>query len=195
MRKALSMVGILFLATSLLSAAVTFTTADGGSNIVELSSSIKLNDESSLRREWKTAHDSSMPVDIVGTTGAKVEYTSGTKYSSGGYRYTASTTIKSSEDISAIEIIILVFNVWGELQAKLSSTQIQDIKGGEATTFKSIWSLSSGNKASEALSSLAYIAQVRTKSGEIYTADMEAIAVEAQKYAKELTPDTIKNFT
>ena len=175
-------------------AAVTFTTADGGSNLVTLSSSIKLNDESELRREWKTAHNSLLPADIIGTTGATVIYDSGTKYRSGAYNYTVSLDLKCKEDVSAVEVIILVFDVWGQLQSKLSSSKVKEFKKGEIYTLAPTWTLSSEHKATEALSSLTYIYQVRTKSGKIFTADLDAIAIEAQKYANELTPETIKNF-
>ncbi|MCK9482294.1 MAG: hypothetical protein M0R38_11105 [Bacteroidia bacterium] len=176
-------------------AAVSFTTFNGGSNLIDLGYGITINNKSSLLREWKTAHDSSLPIDFVGTIGATVTYQSSSKYTSGGYRYKAEYVLKCNEDVTAVEVIILVFNVWGQLQSKLSATEIMDMTKNQTYDFSPTWSISSEHKATEALSSLAYINQVRTKSGRIYTADMTAIVAEAQKYAKELTPEVIKDFS
>ncbi len=143
MKKVICVIIISLLLVPTAFAAVTFTTADGGSNLVELSSTIKLNDESALRREWKTAHDSSLPADIIGTTGATVIYKSGTKYTSGGYYYSANLKLKCNEDVSAVEVIILVFDVWGQLQSKLSSTKIKEFKKDVIHTLDPQWTLSS----------------------------------------------------
>jgi hypothetical protein len=193
MKKAICIVIISLMLAPAAFSSVTFTRTDGGSNLVELSYS-KLNDESELRREWKTAHNSLLPADIVGTTGATVVYQAKTTYTSSGYLYSTSINLQCNEDVSAVEVIILVFDIWGQLQSKLSSTEVKEFKKDEIYTLKPRWTCSSEHKAIEALSSLAYVYQVRTKSGKIFTADLEAIAIEAQKYANELTPDAIKNF-
>ena len=174
-------------------AKVTTTKADGGSNVVELSSSIKLNKNSTLHREWIAINDDQMPVSFKGTPGVLMIYDSGSKYSSGGYRYKATYEIVATADIAAIEIRFITFDVFGEKMRNLSTTYIGDIKKGTTYSDTSQWTCSSENDAECYLSSIAYIAQVRTADGKVYYYDANAIVDEILKFTSKFSVEEFED--
>jgi len=161
------------------------TRSSGGSIKTELGYGIILNRESSLEREWITIHDDSIPADLVGTVGVRTIYEEGGRYSSGGYRYTANYTIKAMEALTAFEVRFLLFDIWGNHIRTLSATGIIDLKAGETRSFDAEWILYSENEASEYYASIAYIAQVRTKSGRVIKANPKVVIKEARKFSSK----------
>src|ERR1039458_8605272 len=114
----------------------TVTRKSGGSIRTPLSENTIVNEKSSLQREWITVHDSAMPADLIGTIGVKTIYKPETSYSRGEYRYEAEYTLATSEALSAIEVCFLTFDIWGNYNQNLSTTEIIDIPATKGTDFK-----------------------------------------------------------
>jgi len=176
---------ILLVVSSNSIAAQSVTKLSGGSIKTELGYGIVLNKESSLTREWITVHDSSLPADISGTVGVKTIYKSGERYSSGSYQYSAEYTITTKEALSAIEVRFLTFDIWGDHSRNLSATDIVDMDAGSTKKFDGKWNIYSENEVSEYYASIAYIAQVRTKSGRVIKADPKVVLEQARKFSKK----------
>jgi hypothetical protein len=157
------------------------TRETGGSIKTDLGYGFVLNKESSLQREWITIHNDSIPLDFVGTVGVKTIYDPGGRYSSGSYKYKSDFQIKSKQDLTAIETNFLVFDIWGNLIRNLSSTDILDLKSEETKNLSAKWDVYSENEVSEYYASIAYISQVRTKTGRVIKSDIYLIVQEAQK--------------
>ena len=169
----------------------TTSTADGGSIQTKLSANIILNKESSLRREWVAVHDETMSVNLIGTPGITTIYQRGGTYSSGGYRYKADYSIRVDEPVVAIEVRFITFDVWGERTRALSATDIRDFAPGDHT-LDAKWNLYSENETSEHYASIAYVAAIRTKAGEIHRADIGAVTDAARHYMSSFTSDLLE---
>jgi hypothetical protein len=163
------------------------TKESGGSIRTDLGYDIVLNKESSLTREWITVHDSSIPADIFGTAGVQTIYEAGRKYANGSYKYTTKFSITSSENLSALEIRFLTFDIWGDHVRNLSITEIMDITAGVVKKIDGKWNVYSENEVAEYYASIAYIAQVRTASGQVIKADPKTVLEEARKFTKKFT--------
>lgn len=178
-------VGILALFIGSAAVVVSEIARESGGSIKTDLGSVVLNEESSLQREWITIHDNAIPADLVGTVGVKTIYQSGGRYSSGDYMYTADYKVKATEDLTAIELRLLTFDVWGDHVRNLSATEIVDLKAGEVREFHPGWNVFSENEASEYYASIAYIARVRTKSGRVIKADPAIVVEEARKFSEK----------
>lgn len=192
MKKLCIMLVIFFIAVSFGFAKTSTTKVDGGSNRVELTYS-SLNSKSSLHRDWIAINDDQLPAKFEGTPGVTVIYKSSSSYSSGGYRYTAELSIKPTVDISAIEVRFITFDVFGNKMRNLSATYVQDMAKGAVISFSPQWTCSSENDAEEYLSSIAYIAQVRTSDGKVYYYDADAIVSEVLKFTSKFSADQIED--
>lgn len=171
-------------------AAIKMDRYQGGSVKVPLVSNIVLNKSSTLEREWFVIRDENAPAYLSRATGVDVEYQSGQKYSSGHYAYRAFYQVTPKEPITAFEIRILVFDVFGKLVRTLSTTRIVDAEA--EVRDDSEWRLWSEAEASEVFGSISYIAQVRTASGRVYEADRIAILDQARKVTKRLTESDLE---
>jgi hypothetical protein len=101
------------------------------------------------------------------------------------------------EDVTAIEVRFLAFDIWGNHLRNLSATDILDLKAGETKSFDARWNVFSENEASKYYASIAYIAQVRTKSGRVLRMNPELAVNEARKFsskfeASDLEPEPQK---
>ena len=192
MKKLCIMLVIFLIAVGFGFAKTSTTKVDGGSNKVELTYS-SLNSKSSLHRDWIAINDDQLPAKFEGTPGVTVIYKSSSSYSSGGYRYTAELSIKPTVDISAIEVRFITFDVFGNKMRNLSATYVQDMAKGTVISFSPQWTCSSENDAEEYLSSIAYIAQVRTSDGKVYYYDADAIVSEVLKFTSKFSADQIED--
>ena len=185
-----TLVSAAFFATTSFGATTT-TTADGGSIQTKLIANIVLNKESALHREWVAVHDDTMPVDLVGSPGVTTIYQSdGSRYSRGNYRYKATYTVRVTQPVVAIEVRFITFDVWGDRTRALRATDVKDFAPGDYP-LDAEWNLYSENEASEHYASIGYVAAVRTKTGEIYRADVDAITDAARKYMSDFTSDLL----
>ena len=185
LHKLASVTPILLAVLSTPSSADNVTKASGGSIKTVLIQDIVLNGDSSLTREWITVHDSIIPADIEGTAGVTTIYERGRNYSNGDYKYTSEFTLTSSEALSAFEVRFLTFDIWGDHVRNLSITKIMDIPAGEQKKITGKWNVYSENEVSEYYASIAYIAQVRTASGQVIKADPKVVLEEARKFTEK----------
>lgn len=136
--------------------------------------------DTSLNTLWITMNDNSLLVKITETIGVSVTYWS----DSVKFRYSSSYELIPVEDLSAIEIRFLLFNVWGEHVKNLSATYVQDFTAGKPYFFENQkWSLPTSSEAEAYYASIAYVARVRTKSGKVISANNQYIIEEAQKFS------------
>jgi hypothetical protein len=170
---------------------VTFTRGPGGSATTKLGYGISVNPKSGLRREWITAHDSTLPADIEGTTGVRTVYSPGGAYSSGSYSYVASVPLRARDSLSAVEVRFILFDIWGDFIKTLSETEVEDVPAGAQRTFTPGWRVWDENEVSEHYASLAYVARVRTAAGRVYEANPEAIVAEARKLSERFAPEDL----
>ena len=197
MKQIISVVVAVFVMCSSAIAGSNVTLKSGGSIRTNLGYGIVLNKESSLQRVWITIHDDTILADLVGTVGVRTIYESGEQYSRGDYKYKDDYTVKTNQDLTAIEVRFLTFDIWGDHLRNLSATDIVDLKSGETRSFDAKWNVFSENEGSEHYASIAYIAQVRTKSGRVIKADLNMVVKEAQKFsarfkASDLEPEPKK---
>ena len=129
-----------------------------------------------------------MPVDLVGTPGVTTIYESG-QYR-GDYKYTADYSILVHELVVAVEVRFIAFDVWGNRTRALSATDIKDFAPG-THEMDAVWNLFSENEASEHYASIAYVAMIRTETGEIYLADADAVTEVARQYMSDFTSDLL----
>jgi hypothetical protein len=180
-------IGLLFLVSaSATLAAQQVTKSSGGSIKTHLGYKFYLNKNSSLKREWITIHDDSLPVDIVGTTGVN------TGYEDSNYKYEAVYKIKTKEAISAIEVRFLTFNIWGEHVKNLSTTDIEDVKAEVAKNFDAKWVEYSEHRVAEYYASIAYIAQIRTADGRVFKANPDIVLKEARKFSEKFSKSDLE---
>lgn len=157
---------------------------DGGSVTTELGGGIAVNDGSSLHRRWITLRDSRLPLNIVGTTGPKTRY-SGDR----GYHFFAPFDVEASEPISAYEVRILIFSVWGDLLRIQVQNFIKDTPGGAGNAQMEWYERDETEVAY--VHSLTYISRVLTQSGRVLRADDAAVLTEAKRISSRLKPEDL----
>ncbi len=164
--------------------AVTFTRGNGGSIQTKLSSSVILNKNSTLTREWITMHDPNMPADLVGTVGVTTAYVPDRVR--GEYQYHTKFSMQTKAPISAVEVRFLTFDLWGQHVRNLMFDDVSDLEPG-TKEFEGQWRLYSENDCSRHYASIAYISRVRTRDGRVLEADPAPVVQEAKKFAQKFT--------
>jgi hypothetical protein len=149
-----------------------------------------LNKESTLKQEWITIHDPSIPADFEGNAGIGTVYEAGRP--SGSFYYVSAYVIKTREALSAIEIRFLIFDVWGDYIRTLSNTSLADIDSGTSKEINAQWNLFSENEASKFYASISYIARVRTKAGRIVEGNRTAVLTEAKKFSQKFKEEDLE---
>ena len=153
------------------------TSMNCGSVITELSYNIKVNENSSLQRSCLTFNDPSCPVQLS-DAGIVSKYDTYDK----DYEFTAQGSLSSGEQIAAIEIRFLLFDVFGEHIKTLSSTQVKDIVPNTSPNINTgggwrAWE----NEIRGYLTSIAFVAQVRTSAGTVWRFNEKGISAEILK--------------
>lgn len=164
----------------------------GGSVQTELSRTIRLNKDSTLEREFITVIDKSLPAELTSCVGVTTIYKPGADYIAGQYMYAAKCDVKAFEDIRAFEIRFLMFNIWGRHVQTLTAAEIADVSAGTIRQCKSEWNLFSENEACEHYASIAYLATIRTATGQVYDADSEIVIAEAKQFSAKFTATNLE---
>ena len=146
---------------------------EGGSVVTKLGMGIKVNDGSSLKREYTTINDSNCPVQL---TDVGIE----TSYGSSSYSFRPIGNLTVKEPIVAYEVVHLIYNVFGEHMKSLSNTEITDIDGKKDFSKYSSW-YASENNVSEYLICVSYVSNVRTKSGKLWHYNFKALKDQLSK--------------
>lgn len=140
---------------------------EGSSVVTKLGMGIKVNDGSSLKREYITINDPNCPIQL---NDVGVE----TIYGSSSYSFRPIGNLITKEPIVAYEVVHLIYNVFGEHMKSLSNTEIIDVDGKKEFSKYASW-YASENNVSEYLICVSYISNVRTKSGKLWHYDFKAL--------------------
>ncbi len=154
---------------------------EGGSVKIDLGSGKLLNNESSLRREWYVIKDTTAPASFPEGGGLNVVY----KTAASKFQYNFDYRIAPNEPITAFEVRVHVFDVFGVQMQTLSATEVTDFT--DKKFFSAFWNIFDENNAAQALTSIAYIAQVRTASGKLYQIDRSLVLEEVRKINRTFT--------
>jgi len=140
---------------------------------------IQINEGSTLLREWVIVNDDRLPINLTG-------FQTSTQVDDGRWIYSIRYEIEVIEDIQAIEVRFIPFDIWGESGRTLSATEIKDIGPG-AENFSAIWRIISENEATQHYAMLGYVAQVKLASGAILRANTDAVVEEARRFSEDFT--------
>jgi hypothetical protein len=154
--------------------------ADGGPVRTDLGYGIAVNKGSTLHRQALTVHDARIGAQLNG------EATVQTVYTDRDYQLKATFSVLPTEPISAIEVRFILFDVFGGRMKILSTTEVMDLPAGQVKALDARWPTYE-NEVSEFLASLAFVAKVRTQTGQVIVADLSPVLAEANKFAKKLT--------
>ena len=127
-----------------------------------------LNEGSSLRHSWVTLNDTECPLAIV-------EAAFSIKGRSGDFSFQAAGQMKPSVPISAFEVHLLHFDVFGNPLTSLSTTVVTDYGAGGEVPLEGRWDMGWAH-VEELLTVVVYVARVRTQEGVVWRYDEEAIA-------------------
>ena len=144
--------------------------ADGGSVQIPLGYNVVVNNESSLHRTWFVLNDPSCPLQLVEKTGVNVEYREP------NYRFVSDGAVSPRVDTSAFESSTVLFNLWGDHLETLSLVALRDLRSGDQFSLagKFSWYASEAD-ATEYVTSVTYVRNVRLGDGKIWRADMRSI--------------------
>ena len=79
----------------------------------------------------------------------------------------------ASEPLTAVELRVHVFDIFGRSMEALRSVEVVDMSG--TVTMKPSWRARSENEASETLTSVVYVAQARTAAGKLDSIDRQSV--------------------
>jgi hypothetical protein len=164
----------------------------GGSIQTVLSRTIRLNENSTLEREFISVIDRSLPLLLSECVGVSTIYKSGDTYSQGSYAYIAKIPLTVLEDICAVKIIFLTFDIWGNHVQTLAAIDISDRRAGQSMELNSEWTLYSEQEACEHYASIAYVAKVRTAAGLVLSGNITAVVEEAKRFSAKFTEEDME---
>lgn len=145
----------------------------GGSVITKLTMGIKVNDGSTLTREFIVINSPTCPLQLsdVGVN---------TAYGGNSYSFVPVGTVTPKEPITAYEVNHVLYNVFGEHMRTLSNLEITDLKATAGFDKYSSW-YASENSVSEYFICVSYVANVRTANNVIWHYDSKDIQAELNK--------------
>lgn len=146
--------------TSNIFSQLTVSKVEGGSVVTKLSMGIKVNQGSSLKRDWVTINDPACPIQL-NDIGIETSYGSST---SSSYSFKSVGSFVTKEPIVAYEVVHVLYNVFGEHMKSLSNQEVTDIDVKSDFSKYASW-YASENDVSEFLICVTYVSNVRTKSG------------------------------
>lgn len=166
------------------------TDVDGGSVVTELGFKIKINDGSSLRRHWYVVNDPSCPISLA-AVGVKTNYHS--QQYSGEYQYVPSGTLSAKVGVQAVEVRLMLFDVWGRHLRTLSATEVRDYAPNSTIDFSKTgtWRVWSENEVSEVLSVVSFAAAVRQDNGSIWMMDTKKLLGEVDRIKVKLSENDL----
>lgn len=169
----LVLVALMIMLSRLHAQSIQTTNFDGGSIVVNFGE-VKVNTKSSLHHTWYVLNDISCPLQL-NQTGIKIVWPNIDEF-----LYMANGTAKVTEKMQAIEIRYILFDVFGEHLDTLSWSEVEDIdvtdsynldqKGGK-------WRAPDSDVPSF-LSSVAFVAQIRTSDGKIWRYNQKSVSDE-----------------
>jgi hypothetical protein len=153
-------------------AQLTTTKESGGTVITKLGMGVKVNDGSTLTRDFYSINAIDCPLQLA-NAGIKTSYS--TRYS-----FSAIGKVTPSEPITAYEVHHVLYNIFGEHIKTLSNKVVIDLKLPTEFNQYASW-YASENNVSEYLICVSYVANVRTQTGTIWRYNFKAIQSELDK--------------
>ena len=140
-----------------------------------------LNKNSSLRRKWYVLKDPSAPAFLDGPAGISISFAM-------KYWIDVAPTVKTlSEPLSAVEIRVVVLDVFGNFQRTLSGVEVEDIPADSTWTCNLPWPVYSESLAGNSFASIAYVAKARTQEGRVYEANPALVLDQIRRVARQIT--------
>lgn len=164
---------------------LTIQSNDGGSAVTELGYNIAVNKGSTLHRRWYVINDLSCPVSL-GVVGIKPVYR-GEQYT-----FTPVGDLMPSVALSAVQVIFVQFDIWGNRERSLSANEIKDLPVGQTFNIVGGW-YASENDVSEQLTSVAYVRNAMTSDGKIWRADLDKIVALLQTVALKVSASGLES--
>ncbi|MCB2197648.1 MAG: hypothetical protein KQH79_17445 [Bacteroidetes bacterium] len=160
--------------SNILFAQISITKFNGGSVTTKLGMGISVNSDSHLERDWFIINDEECPIKLNNNVGIK------TSYYNSRYSLKQSGNITTKQPISAYEIHYVLYDVFGEHLKTLRSVEVAYTNGFTEISKYGSW-YANENQISEYLTCIAYVAKVRTASGEIWHFNVQSIKEELNK--------------
>jgi hypothetical protein len=133
----------------------------GPSTYKSFSQNKKLNEKSSLQREWIILNDEKCPIQLRNDVGIQLTI------QTTGFRFYATGTVVPTEPVAAYEVHHILYNVFGEHSTTLSNVDIADINAPTNMNDGNTW-YAADNQVFEYLSCVSYVAIVKTNAGSIW---------------------------
>ena len=150
-----------------------------------------INKASSLRLEWLTIVDDTLPVRFTKPCGLVVHNRSDDYPLQ--LEYKAETLLQIvDEAVMALEVRYLAFNVWAEHVVTLQAEEIADFQPGKHLRCHHTWGLYSDADGASHWASLAFVYRVLLATGTVLTANMEFVVREAQRFTGKITVDNLE---
>lgn len=160
------------------------TKADGGSITTDLGYGIAVNKGSSLRRLGYGIIDPSGPVTALR------EMTIRTQYKDRSYAFKCVGEAVFSKPIAAVEIVHLLFDVFGNHQRSLRNLSVKESPPGASLECDGEW-YASENDVSEYLTAISYVRTVRLNDGTLWRTNMNAVYKTVQGIIPDLKREAI----
>lgn len=151
---------------------LTIEPSSGGTVTTPLNYGIAVNKASTLNRRWFTINDPAAPITLTGA-GIQTRYDS-ERYG-GSYTYVAAGEAKATKPLRAVDIVFVIFDIWGDRMQNLSSADVADYSAGQAIPFTGKWRASETDVAFF-FTSVAFVDQAMLADGTIWRADRKAVA-------------------
>jgi hypothetical protein len=143
---------------------------DGGPVTITLSAGIAIHKESSLHRQWYVLNDSSTPVSLSGT-GINIKYRG-----QRGYVLSSDGIVSAIANVSAIEVVAMLFDLWGEHLRNLDLVVLRDLNENATFPLSDAYEWPASDRdTTEYLTCVTYVRTVRSADGKVWHADMSAI--------------------
>lgn len=160
----------------------------GGSVITKLGMGVKVNDGSTLTRDFIIINDTNCPVSLS-DVGINTVY-------GNSYSFVPVGTINPKEPITAFEIHHVLYDIFGEHIKTLSNQYVTDLITSSALNKYASW-YATENNVSEYLICVSYVANVRSAGGTIWHYNYKAIQAELNnlklKYDEDYQPTKLKD--
>jgi hypothetical protein len=145
---------------------------NGGSVVTKLGMGVRVNDGSTLQRDFYTINSAECPLQLQGA-GIKLNYST---------RFTFAPVGKviPNEKITAYEVHHVLYNIFGEHMMTLSNIVVTDIAGPTDLNQYASWYARESSVA-EYFICISYVANVRTANGAIWHYNFKAIQAELEK--------------
>jgi hypothetical protein len=139
-----------------------------------------------------TVLDKTLPAELTSCVGITTVYEQETDYTAGQYVYSSRYAVRALDDIRAFEVRFLIFNIWGRHVQTLTATEIADVSANDVRQCDGKWNLFSENEACEHYASIAYLATIRTGTGQVLEADIEPVIAEAKQLSSKFTDSDLE---